>query len=206
MYDLDFFTSIRTTKEAVSLVKEAARETIVQKAKRLKDSGRVLMEVNEPNIVTGQVEGDHGVYQVILERKNSNDNKVTTWNCDCLWSYYVHLPRTRQFKKYQNSPMCSHATALTWTSWSLPLTNQPEQPGQAEQPQQQQLFTPPTPQLPQKPNYEVLPKVSPEQLPAPEEVEQPEEQEEPEQLTFPGMQRGKVPAPGLLKATKWKKI
>jgi|APGre2960657468_1045069.scaffolds.fasta_scaffold16046_2 hypothetical protein len=199
MYDSDFFKNTRTTREAVHLVKESVRETVRQKAKRLKDGGRVVLEVNEANIVSGDVEGDHGIYKVILERTDPSNNKLTQWDCGCDWSYYAHMPRTRNFKKFYNR-LCSHAMAAMWTSWSLPLTNQPEQIGQ---PQQQQLFTPPTPQLPQKPNYEILPQQSPEELPTPEEVVPPEE---PEQLAFPGLQRGQTPPPGLLKATKWKRI
>lgn len=177
----------RTVREALTLVKESAWADVRTKAKRLKDEGRVVLNANERNIIEGTVEGDHGVYGIIIYRENPNNNKITNWHCDCAWGKYA-WGRTRKYKKFEGRT-CSHVIAAYWQSLTTPLTSEPEQ---------QRLFNPPPPTP--MPNYEVIEQPVPEQVPEPVET-----QEQPMQLAFPGMENVNTPQPGI-RTTKWKRI
>lgn len=181
----------RTLDDAMRIVKEAAWEQVRDKAKRLKDEGRVLLDTNEINFVNGSVEGDNGTYGIEIYRENENDNKITRWSCGCPWGHYATMARTRSFKKYENRP-CSHIIAAMWQSWSQPLTSDPQQT--LFKRMRQRIKPPPEPVI----NYEVAPE---DMVNAQEQ----EPQEQPVQMTLPGMEQYNVPAPGL-KMTKWKKI
>jgi len=186
MSDIDLIKQAKTTKEALNLVKEAAWNDVVNKAKRLKDGGQVLLDVNEVNIVQGQVQGDNGLYDVVIYREKPNSNKITNWECGCDWGKYA-WQRTRQWKKFEGRP-CSHVMAAMWQSWGQPLTSDPQQTLFKRMMQQK----PPAPM----PNYEVMEQQVPEETVP---------QEQAEQLTLPGMEQFAPPAPGI-RTTKWKRI
>jgi len=182
MSDTELIKQAKTVKEALSLVKEAAWVDIINKAKRLKDGGQVLLTTNEVHVVEGQVQGDNGLYDVIIYREDPNNNKITNWECSCDWGKYA-WQRTRQWKKFEGRP-CSHTMAAMWQSWGQPLTSDP----------QQTLFKRQMPPAPMT-NYEVMEQpVPPINVP-----------EEPTQLTLPGMEQYNVPQTGI-RTTKWRKI
>lgn len=185
MSDIEIVKQAKTVKEAVALVKEAAWADVRDKAKRLKDGGQVLLDVNEVNVVQGKVQGDNGLYDIVIYRENPENNKITNWECSCDWGKYA-WQRTRQWKKFEGRP-CSHIVAAMWQSWSEPLTSNP----------QMNLFKqrrqlPPAPM----PNYEVMQQQVPEAtIP----------QEPATQLTLPGMDQYNIPQTGI-RTTKWKRM
>jgi tRNA nucleotidyltransferase (CCA-adding enzyme) len=145
--------------------KEAAWRDVEMKAKRLKDSGQVVVNTNSENVVEGTVQGDTGIYEAVIYRQDPNANRITHWNCDCKWGQYA-WGRTRQFAKFEGRP-CSHVMALLWQSRSLPIGYF----GAEFDPSQTYSFEP------DAPNYEVaqqdisqvgnLPEQQPDFAPAP---------------------------------------
>lgn len=187
MSDIELIKQAKTVKEALNLVKEAAWDDIVDKAKRLKDNGQVLLTVNEIDVVQGQVQGDSGLYDIVIYRDGINNIRKSGWDCSCDWGKYA-WQRTRQWKKLEGRP-CSHVMAAMWQSWSEPLTSDPQMTlfKKKRMLQQQQ---PPAP----IPNYEVM------EQPVPENPE-----DSGTQLTFPGMEQYNIPPSGI-RTTKWKRI
>jgi hypothetical protein len=86
----------------------------MEKAKRIKDQGRVHILNNQTDHVVGRVEGDHGTYTTQIWRQDPDSQAITMWDCECPWDQYA-WQRTRQWKKYEGRP-CSHVLALYWTA------------------------------------------------------------------------------------------
>ena len=134
--------------------KVAAWKDLMEKAKRIKDQGRVHILNNEADHVVGRVEGDHGTYTTQIWRQDPQSQAITMWDCECPWDQYA-WQRTRQWKKYEGRP-CSHVLALYWTAQQN-AAQQPQVPegqmtlpGMTPAPQ----APPPVPYQPGAPNLE----------------------------------------------------
>ena len=92
---------------------------VMEKAKRLINTGNVQVVRNGVNNIVAQVKGDHGDYTVEIGRDDPNSNAITTWKCECPWDQYA-WQRTRKWKKYEGRP-CSHVLAAYWQSGRLPI-------------------------------------------------------------------------------------
>jgi hypothetical protein len=134
--------------------KVAAWKDLMEKAKRIKDQGRVHILNNQTDHVVGRVEGDHGTYTTQIWRQDPNSQAITMWDCECPWDQYA-WQRTRQWKKYEGRP-CSHVLALYWTAQQN-AAQQPTVPeGQMQLPGMtpQPTAPPPVPFQPGAPNLE----------------------------------------------------
>jgi len=108
------------------LRKTAGWTDIVNKAKRLIQSGNVLVLRNGWNNLVGHVIGDHGEYTVEIGRDDPQSRSITTWECECAWSQYA-WQRTRKWKALEGRP-CSHVMALYWKGLATPLEEDPYGP------------------------------------------------------------------------------
>jgi hypothetical protein len=134
--------------------KVAAWKDLMEKAKRIKDQGRVHILNNQTDHVVGRVEGDHGTYTTQIWRQDPDSQAITMWDCECPWDQYA-WQRTRQWKKYEGRP-CSHVLALYWTAQQN-AAQQPQVPeGQMQLPGMtpQPTAPPPVPFQPGAPNLE----------------------------------------------------
>ena len=110
---------------------------VMQKAKRISEAGGIMLLRNGSQYIVSQVQGDHGTYQVEIQRQDPNSRVITGWSCECQWSQYA-FDRTRKWKKYESRP-CSHVLATYWKSLGTPLddADEMEQPmgtGQTQAP------------------------------------------------------------------------
>lgn len=105
------------------LRKTAAWTDIVNKAKRLIQSGNVKVLNNTYNNLVGHVIGDHGEYNVEIGRDDPASRSITTWKCECPWDQYA-WQRTRKWKYLEGRP-CSHVMALYWKGLATPLDDDP---------------------------------------------------------------------------------
>jgi hypothetical protein len=114
-----------------ALQKFADWNDIMDKSRRLMQNGQVQIQVNAPDHVVGQVQGDHDTYQTEIWRDDPQSQAITMWDCGCQWSDFS-WGRTRQFKKYEGRP-CSHTLALFWQAQKTPLTkNTPDGQGEPQ--------------------------------------------------------------------------
>lgn len=98
--------------------KTADWNEIMDKAKRLMQSGAVrLLRVGYNNIVA-KVKGDHGTYQCEIFRQDPSSRAITGSDCECGWGEFQNQPRTREFKQYQDRP-CSHILAAFWSAQNM---------------------------------------------------------------------------------------
>jgi len=114
-----------TIAESKFEVKLSNWDEIMDKARRLKNSGQVFITNNSTQHVEGQVVGDHGTYNTQFDRMDPNSQAITTWNCTCPWGE-VSWGRTRQWKKYEGRP-CAHTLAMFWASKSQPPSDDGQQ-------------------------------------------------------------------------------
>lgn len=118
--------------------KTAGWPDIMQKAKRLIQSGNVTLLRNGFNTIVAHVIGDHGEYNTEIGREDPESRMITTWQCECPWDQYA-WQRTRQWKKYEGRP-CAHVMAAYWKSQATPLDDYdpnehgPATPGQKQGP------------------------------------------------------------------------
>lgn len=77
------------------------------KAVRMRNAGRINLISHEPDIVTADVQGDHGNYRVELYRQYPGERNVTLWDCECLWDDYCW--GTSAARRKFEGRMCSHA-------------------------------------------------------------------------------------------------
>lgn len=89
----------------------AAWSDIQEKAKRIRSEGGVRILSVTDDQVTGDVQGDEGVYQTTLIREPGKQ-AVAMWECGCPWATYSWA-RSGRWKKYEGR-MCSHALALNY--------------------------------------------------------------------------------------------
>jgi hypothetical protein len=134
--------------------KVAAWKDLMEKAKRIKDQGRVHILNNQTDHVVGRVEGDHGTYTTQIWRQDPDSSAITMWDCECPWDQYA-WQRTRQWKKYEGRP-CSHVLALFWTAQQNAAQQPQVAPGQQTIPGMEQApqVPPPVPYQPGAPNLE----------------------------------------------------
>jgi hypothetical protein len=150
---------------APAFSKVAAWKDLMEKAKRLKDQGRVHILNNQSDHVIGRVEGDHGTYTTQIWRQDPNSRAITMWDCECPWDQYA-WQRTRQWKKYEGRP-CSHTLALFWTAQQTAAQQPQVSPDQMQLPGMGQPPTVPPP-APYQPGAPYPPEgLPPEQLPHP---------------------------------------
>lgn len=124
------------------LRKEADWDDVQAKAVRLIQSGSVHLTRNGDDQVQGNVDGDHGNYDVWFTQQDpANPDVITQWECGCPWDQYA-WGRTRQWKKYEGR-VCSHALALYWASKGVPKDEAAHPANNAANPNQQSLFTMP---------------------------------------------------------------
>jgi hypothetical protein len=98
---------------------------LVEKAKRLVNTGAVTSVRNSKEFVVGMVRGDHGTYESTIERQDPEAPVITGWHCECKWNQFA-WQRTRQWKIYEGRP-CSHVLALYFVSKMLPTEEETEQ-------------------------------------------------------------------------------
>lgn len=98
---------------------------LVEKAKRLVNTGAVTSVRNSKEFVSGVVRGDHGTYESNIMRQDPESSVITGWHCECKWNQFA-WQRTRQWKIYEGRP-CSHVLALYFISKMLP-TEEEEPP------------------------------------------------------------------------------
>lgn len=115
------------------LIKEADWNDIEAKAKRLIQSGAVQILRNAPDVIVGQVQGDHGNYQTECHRDDPSSQALTLWSCECEWDQFA-WQRTRQWKKYEGR-VCSHVLATWWLAQSMPLDEESEPGGEGGGPE-----------------------------------------------------------------------
>jgi hypothetical protein len=126
--------------EDAQLQKTADWNDVMNKAKRINQSGQVMILRNGSQYIVANVQGDHGSYEVEIQRQDPNSRVITGWSCECQWSQYA-FDRTRKWKKYESRP-CSHVLAAYWKSLGTPLDDggaagddgMPAGPGQAQGP------------------------------------------------------------------------
>lgn len=134
-------------KQAVShWVKTAEWGDVMSDAQRIVQSGGVQIKRNSYNtimsVVQGQGTGDRnkGPYNVEIQRQDPNSQAITGSHCDCDWGQFQNLPRTRQWKRFQNRP-CKHILATQWVASAMPL-DEDRAPGDNGTPGQMSLFGP----------------------------------------------------------------
>lgn len=118
--DNAFERGVEWAREHKSNIKTATWGDVQAKAKRLIQSGKVIIKRNGANVVQSQVQGDHGTYEPEIHRDDPNSNTITNSYCNCDWGSFQNLPRTRQWKRFQNRP-CAHILATYWQSLATPL-------------------------------------------------------------------------------------
>lgn len=108
--------------------KVAEWSDLEDKARRLIQSGQVRIRRNSQDTILANVTGDHGNYQCEIHRADTgNPNAITGSHCTCDWGQFQNLPRTRQWKRFQNRP-CAHILAAWWQAQGLP-TDEQRNPG-----------------------------------------------------------------------------
>ena len=98
---------------------------LVEKAKRLVNTGAVTNVRNSKEFVSGIVRGDNGVYESNIMRQDPESSVITGWHCECKWNQFA-WQRTRQWKIYEGRP-CSHVLALYFLSKLMPTEEEREQ-------------------------------------------------------------------------------
>ena len=89
----------------------AGWDDIQAKAKRIRSGGGVRILSAATDTVTGEVQGDNGVYQTSLMFA-PHTASVAMWECGCPWANYAWA-RSGRWKKYEGR-MCAHALALSY--------------------------------------------------------------------------------------------
>jgi hypothetical protein len=97
---------------------------LVDKAKRIVNSGNVTLIRNSNEYVVGRVQGDHGNYESEITRQDPESQVITGWHCTCPWNQYA-WQRTRQWKVYEGRP-CSHVLALYYVAKQAPSEKEEE--------------------------------------------------------------------------------
>ncbi len=90
---------------ADSSIRTAAWKDVRAKAMRLKREGAVHVKVAAPNRIKAVVDGDTGIYDVLVI-KEGNSNSISQWYCGCAWGRWA-FKRKRSFV----GRLCSHAYA-----------------------------------------------------------------------------------------------
>lgn len=115
------------------MTKTATWADIEAKARRLIQGGAVQLLRNGYNTIIGQVQGDHGNYKTEISRDDPNSQAISGSTCECDWGQFQNLPRTRQWKRFQDRP-CAHILAAYWQSKATPLDEDRNPGGQMSMP------------------------------------------------------------------------
>lgn len=77
-----------------------------QKAVQMRRDGRVKLLRNDKSVIAAEVKGEHGTYEVVLNRQSADSWAISTWSCECGWGQWA-------FKRQHTyvGRMCSHAYA-----------------------------------------------------------------------------------------------
>jgi hypothetical protein len=97
---------------------------LVDKAKRIVNSGGVTVINSTSEFVVGTVVGDHGNYECQISRQDPQAPVITGWHCTCKWNQFA-WQRTRQWKIYEGRP-CSHILALYYVDKQLSTAEEKE--------------------------------------------------------------------------------
>lgn len=97
---------------------------LVEKAKRIVNTGGVTLVRNSKEFVAGNVRGDHGNYESEITRLEPESQAITGWHCTCPWNQFA-WQRTRQWKIYEGRP-CSHVLALYYVAKMAPVEKEEE--------------------------------------------------------------------------------
>lgn len=87
------------------MIRDAAWKDVRDKAKRLRSDGAVTIMYSAKNEIQASVQGDNGLYDVEIHRKNATGQGVTWWDCQCLWGQHA-WNRVKYLGR-----MCSHSLA-----------------------------------------------------------------------------------------------
>jgi hypothetical protein len=109
-----------TYDHSEGLEKTATWDDVYNKAARLVRSGNVTLHTNGQNSISASVQGDHGTYPVEIKRDDPNSSAITSSHCECDWGNFQNMPRTRQWKQFQDRP-CAHILAAYWKALATPM-------------------------------------------------------------------------------------
>lgn len=109
--------------DSTPVEKTAAWRDVASKAKRLRTEGKVKIHDIGHNRIYATVEGDHGVYDVMLAKSGAlgNSQTVADWVCGCEWGRWA-FKRTMTYV----GRLCSHAYAAYQAMQSQYLKDNPE--------------------------------------------------------------------------------
>lgn len=102
-----------------SYFKDSSWSDVRNKAVALRKLGAVTILRLDPDVVTAQVIGEHGLYNVALYRQDPNSHSLSSWECDCPWGEWA-FKREHQYV----GRMCSHAYAVLMEAQSLAMQGQ----------------------------------------------------------------------------------
>ena len=89
------------------LIKESAWADVVNKAKRIRSSGGVLIRTSSPSGVEAEITGDNYNYRTTVDF--GRNRSIAHFECGCGWGAYVWSRSDRYYGR-----MCSHARALQY--------------------------------------------------------------------------------------------
>ena len=98
------------TVEADAQLRTAAWKDVREKAVRLRREGRVHVKDVGPDRIYASVQGDHGVYDVMIKKGNNyaglGSHAVSNWHCSCEWGKWAFQRRFTMVGR-----LCSHGYA-----------------------------------------------------------------------------------------------
>lgn len=100
-------------------IKDAHWIDVRNKAKRLRNTGKVQLYILSKTLINGHVIGDHGEYGVYLYRQSSSSLKISFWGCDCPWGQWAWKRQHTYIGRF-----CSHAYALLMEAQSRAMRDQ----------------------------------------------------------------------------------
>lgn len=105
------------------LQKTATWQDIEDAARQLIQSGGVQLARNGYNDVVGNVASatkDGVRYDTSIKRDDPDSQAISGSTCTCDWGNFQNLPRTRQWRRFQDRP-CKHILATYWQSLATPI-------------------------------------------------------------------------------------
>lgn len=96
------------------MARQAAWADVRKKALRLRSEGSVRVSYYEPKEIQAEVQGDNGLYDTSISRKNAFGNGVTYYNCSCPWGQWAFKRQYTYVGRF-----CSHGLAAYHEMQSL---------------------------------------------------------------------------------------
>jgi hypothetical protein len=93
----------------------ASWSDVRNKAKGLRQAGRVRILAASDGYIAGEVLGENHVYSTVLQRLPGSI-AAATWECGCRWAAYA-WGRSPAYKRFEGR-MCSHALAMQYEAMS----------------------------------------------------------------------------------------